>query len=105
MCSTDAAVLSITSKENFVAAGLYSPKIIAFDPREPEKRLFELLNSHTRSIIDLCLIEDNYLISLSEDKTVSVWDLRTNNTVKSMYLSKVKETYNHKNITKIIIII
>lgn len=86
--STDAAVLSITSKENFVAAGLYSPKIIVFDPREPEKRLFELLNSHTRSIIDLCLIEDNYLISLSEDKTVSVWDLRTNNTVKSMYLSK-----------------
>lgn len=104
MCRTDAAVLSITSKENFVAAGLYMPKIIAFDPREPDKRLFELLNSHKRSIIDLCLIEDNYLISLSEDKTVSVWDLRTNNTVKSMYLSKVKETYNHKNVTKIIII-
>ncbi|XP_060867183.1 F-box/WD repeat-containing protein 9-like [Metopolophium dirhodum] len=85
--STDAAVLSITSKENFVAAGLYCPKIIAFDPREPEKRLFELLNSHSRSIIDLCLIEDYYLISLSEDKTVSVYDLRTNNTVKSMLLS------------------
>jgi len=83
-------VLSITSKENFVAAGLYCPKTIAFDPRQPEKRLFEL-TSHSRSIIDLCLIEDYYLISLSEDKTVSVWDLRTNNTVKSMYLSKVKK--------------
>lgn len=84
-------MLSITSKENFVAAGLYSPKVIAFDPRESEKRLFELNNFHTRSIIELCLIEDYYLISLSEDKKVSVWDLRTNNTVKSMYLSsKVK---------------
>jgi WD40 repeat protein len=93
LCSTDAAVLSITSKENFVAAGLYSPKIVAFDPREPKKRLLELLYSHTRSIIDLCLIENYYLISLSEDKTVSVWDLRKNNTVKSMCLSKVKETH------------
>lgn len=96
-------MLSITSKENFVATGLYCPKIIAFDPREPEKRLFELLNSHTRSIIDLCLIEDYYLISLSEDKTVSVWDLRTNNTVKSMYLSKVKETRHCQNFTNIVI--
>ncbi|KAL5243580.1 hypothetical protein ACI65C_010990 [Semiaphis heraclei] len=86
--NTDAAVLSITSKENFIAAGLFCPKIIAFDPREPEKRLFELLHSHTRSIIDLCLIEDHYLISLSEDKTVSVCDLRTNNTVQSVCLSK-----------------
>lgn len=87
MCSTDAAVLSITSKENFIAAGLYCPKIIAFDPREPEKRLFELLHSHSRSIIDLCLIEDYYLISLSEDQTVSVYDLRKNKQVKSMLLS------------------
>jgi len=92
MRSTDAAVLSIASKENFVAAGLYCPKIIAFDPREPERRLFELLHSHSRTIIDLCLIEDNYLISLSEDQTVSVYDLRKNKTVKSMLLSnKVKK--------------
>lgn len=88
--STESAVLSITSKENFVAAGLYTPKVVAFDPRECEKRLFEL-HSHTRSIIGLCLIQDYYLISLSEDKTMSVWDLRTNNTVKSMYLTKVKK--------------
>ncbi|XP_008187735.1 F-box/WD repeat-containing protein 9 isoform X2 [Acyrthosiphon pisum] len=85
--STDAAVLSITSKENFIAAGLYTPKIIAFDPREPEKRLFELLHSHSRSIIDLCLIEDYYLVSMSEDKTVSIYDLRKNRTVKAMLLS------------------
>ncbi|CAI6348790.1 unnamed protein product [Macrosiphum euphorbiae] len=85
--STDASVMSITSKENFIAAGLCCPKIIAFDPREPEKRLFELLRSHSLSIIDLCLIEDYYLISLSADKTVSVYDLRKNKQVKSMLLS------------------
>lgn len=90
ICSTDSAVLSITSKENFVAAGLYTPKILAFDPRDCGNRLFEL-NSHTRSIIELCLIQDNYLISLSEDKSMSVWDLRAHNTVKSMKLTKVNK--------------
>lgn len=90
-------MLSITSKENFVAAGLYTPKVIAFDPRACEKRLFEL-NPHTRSIIDLCLIQDYYLTSLSEDRTMSVWDLRTQSTVKSMYLAKVKEMLHSNHI-------
>lgn len=92
MYSADSAVLSITSKNNFIAAGLYIPKVIAFDPREHKKRLFEL-NSHTRSIIDLCLVEDNYLVSLSEDKTLSVCDLRTHSTLKSLHLTQV----NNKN--------
>ncbi|XP_050534778.1 F-box/WD repeat-containing protein 9-like [Daktulosphaira vitifoliae] len=83
----DSAVLSVTCKENFVAAGLYTPKVVAFDPRDCEKRLFEL-NPHTRCIIELCLVQDYYLISLSEDRTMSVWDLRTHKTVKSMYLAK-----------------
>lgn len=82
----------MTSKENFVAAGLYTRKVVAYDPRECEKRLFEL-NPHTRSIIELCIIQDHYLVSLSEDKTLSVWDLRTHSTVKSINLSQVKETY------------
>lgn len=89
MYSSDSAVLSITNKHNFIAAGLYIPKIIAFDPRESDKRLFEL-RPHKRSIIELCLIQDHYLISLSEDKTLSVWDLRTHSRVKSMYLAKVR---------------
>lgn len=88
MCSTDTAVLSITSKNNFVAAGLYTPKVIAFDPRDHEKRLFELI-SHKRSVIDLCLVEENYLISLSEDKTLSICDLRTRSTLKSLEFAKV----------------
>jgi len=86
-------VLSIASKQNFVAAGLYTPKIIAFDPRESGKRLFEL-NPHKRSIIDLCLVQDYYLVSLSEDKTLSIWDLRTHRTVKSIHLIKVNESYS-----------
>jgi len=85
--AADTAVLSITSKNNFIAAGLYTPKVIAFDPREHEKRLFEL-NAHTRSIIDLCLVEDNYLVSLSEDKTLSICDLRTHSTLKSLHLTQ-----------------
>lgn len=92
--SADSAVLSITCKDNFIAAGLYTPKIIAFDPRESEKRLFEL-SPHKRSIIELCLVQDYYLISLSEDKTLSVWDLRTQSTVKSMYLAKVKKNFEN----------
>lgn len=74
---------------NFIAAGLYTPKIIAFDPRESNKRLFEL-SPHKRSIIELCLVQDHYLVSLSEDKTLSVWDLRTRSRVKLMYLAKVR---------------
>jgi len=88
MCSTNAAVLSITSKPNFIAAGLYMPRIIAFDPREDGRSLFEV-NRHRLSIIDLCLIQDNYLVSLSEDKTLSVWDLRKNKTIKTIILEKV----------------
>lgn len=91
-CRTDAAVLSITSKQNFVAAGLYTSRIIAFDPRECGKRLFEL-NPHRRSIINLCLVQDYYLVSLSEDKTISVWDLRTHQSLKSLFISKVRKTY------------
>ncbi|XP_050423701.1 F-box/WD repeat-containing protein 9-like [Adelges cooleyi] len=85
--TTDAAVLTVTCKENFIAAGLYTPKVVAFDPRDSEKHLFEL-NPHTRSIIELCLIQDYYLISLSEDRTISLWDLRSQKTVKSMYLAE-----------------
>lgn len=88
MCSTNVAVLSITSKQNFVAAGLYTPRIIAFDPREDCRILFDL-NRHRCSIMDLCLVQDNYLVSLSEDKTLSVWDLRKNQTIKTIILAKV----------------
>jgi len=90
--------LSIASKENFVAAGLFTPKVIAFDPRECDKCLFKL-NPHTRSIIELSLIQDYYLVSLSEDKTLSVWDLRTHQTVKSMHLSKVKSNSSYNYLT------
>ncbi|VVC32735.1 WD40-repeat-containing domain,WD40 repeat, conserved site,WD40/YVTN repeat-like-containing domain,G- [Cinara cedri] len=83
----DSAILSMTSKENFIAAGLYTRKVIAYDPRECQKRLFELI-LHSRSIIDLCLIQDYYLVSLSEDKTLAIWDLRTHSTVKSINLVK-----------------
>lgn len=81
-------MLSITSKENFIAAGLYTSKVVAFDPRKSES-IFQL-KPHTRSVIDLCLIKDFYLVSLSEDKTLSIWDLRTSQTVKTINLAKVK---------------
>lgn len=83
--------MSIASKENFVAAGVYTRKILAYDPRESGKRLFEII-PHTRSIIELCLIKDYYLVSLSEDKTLAVWDLRTQSPVTSINLAEVKET-------------
>lgn len=82
--------MSICSKTNFIAAGLYTPKVVVFDPRESNKRIFEL-NPHTRSIVEMCLVQDNYLISLSEDRTLSIWDLRSCKTVKSMYLAKVNK--------------
>lgn len=83
-------MISVCSKENFIAAGLYTPQIIAFDPREGDKRLFEL-RPQSRSIVALCLVQDYYLISLSEDRTLSVWDSRSHETIKKMLLTKVKK--------------
>lgn len=97
MCRNDAAVLSITSKQNFVAAGLYTPKIIVHDPRVYGRVIFDL-NSHSRSIIDLCLVEDNFLVSLSEDKTLSICDLRTQETVKTINLTEVKKKHFPTNL-------
>lgn len=88
----DAAVLSITSKQNFLAAGLYTPKIIAHDPRVYGRILFEL-TAHSRSIIDLCLVQDNFLVSLSEDRTLSVCDLRTQETIITINLTEVKNIF------------
>lgn len=88
-------MLTVACKQNFIAAGLYSPKIVAFDPRNSEKRLFELA-SHRRSILKLCLIDDNYLVSMSEDKTCCVWDLRVQKCVKTMMLSVGKGTVRRR---------
>lgn len=91
-CRQNAAVLSITSKHNFIAAGLYTAKITASDPRIFNHNLFEL-HCHTRSVIDLCLVQDNFLVSLSEDKTLSICDLRTQKTLKTIRLTEVRKHF------------
>lgn len=88
MCRNETAALAVTSKINFVAVGLFSRKVIGFDPRAHGRPLFELL-PHSMSVIDMCMVEDNYLVSLSEDDTVSICDLRTRSTLKSLNLAQV----------------
>jgi len=60
--SCHSAVLSMTSKENFVATGHCQPRITIFDPRTDAYVMEIQTNQYV--IFDMCLVEDNYLVSI-----------------------------------------
>jgi len=81
----------MTSKENFIAAGLSQPRITMWDPRT-NIHVMEIITKKP-GILNMCLIEDNYLVSLCEFDALSVWDLRTLQNIKNLFNQEVIVTY------------
>lgn len=66
--------LSVISDENMVMAGLYSPKVLIFDPRVGPTSVKEYI-AHRGPVLVL-ESHDNFVVSASEDRTLAVWDKR-----------------------------
>lgn len=67
-------------------AGLFHKKIVSLDLREPNDTNIRTFNFHKRSVLDLAIVNDYHLASVSEDGYLNVVDWRMDNDV----------LYNHK---------
>ena len=66
------AVLSTDMKDNTVVAGTYDKKVVIMDRRE-EVRKMTFYRSHSKPVLGLRLT-DRHILSLSEDRTLVVYD-------------------------------
>lgn len=78
-CKT--AVLAGAARPGLVAAGLFAPEVDMFDPRCGREQV-AAYRAHSRSIMALAIVND-FIISASEDQTLSVWDLTAGKIFKS----------------------
>ncbi|XP_054278171.1 F-box/WD repeat-containing protein 9-like [Macrosteles quadrilineatus] len=78
-CKT--AVLAAAVRPGLLAAGLFSPEVDIFDPRYGGERVTGY-RAHSRSIMALAIVRD-YIVSASEDQTLSVYDLTAGKVFKA----------------------
>lgn len=78
------ALLCVTSCQNLglIAAGSFCKTVLLFDPRS-DSSLIEKFQPHQRAVVRITMNGD-YILSASEDKTVSIWDQRTRKTLKTV---------------------
>ncbi|KAK6180165.1 hypothetical protein SNE40_012361 [Patella caerulea] len=76
------AILSIHMEPGLIVAGGYDKKLYFIDPREGKKSFKRF---HRQPV--LCVAaDDNYIITGSEDKTISIYDRRTSSVYKTVKL-------------------
>ncbi|XP_043274234.1 F-box/WD repeat-containing protein 9-like [Venturia canescens] len=82
------ALLCITSYPgvNLLATGSQCRSVILFDPRVGTESAFRY-RSHKGAVLKVAMNE-NYVLSASEDKTVSVWDQRAAKTLTTIEIAK-----------------
>lgn len=80
------ALLCVSScpELSIFAVGSYGKTVFVFDARTAKKIC--QYQSHTGAVIKLAM-NSEYILSASEDKTVSVWDQRAGRTMKSITIS------------------
>jgi len=82
--SVPGALLCVSScpERALFATGSYSRTIFVFDSRSGHKPIRQY-RPHTGAVIKLAM-NSEYILSASEDKTVSIWDQRAGRTMKSI---------------------
>jgi WD40 repeat protein len=78
------ALLSITScpEQTLFAAGSYNKTVYVFDSRSGHMPIRHY-KAHSRAVIKMTM-NSEYIISVSDDKTMTVWDQRTRRIMKSI---------------------
>ncbi|KAL7294687.1 hypothetical protein TKK_0011989 [Trichogramma kaykai] len=82
------ALLCIASCSDlrYFATGSFCQKVFVYDPRNGDEPIFKY-KPHKRSVIRVSM-NLNYIISASEDRTVSIWDQRAGKTLQNNEVSK-----------------
>ncbi|KAK0164467.1 hypothetical protein PV328_003091 [Microctonus aethiopoides] len=82
------ALLCISSspEQNLIATGSSCKLISIIDPRNHDPFVNQF-RPHRGAVLNIAM-NTKYIISTSEDKTVSIWDQRSQRTLKSLMLSK-----------------
>jgi len=68
-------VMAMACSPGFVALGLHVARVVLFDPRVATTRAVHSYKVHRHAITDVT-IADNYVVSISEDKTIACYDKR-----------------------------
>ncbi|XP_046752012.1 F-box/WD repeat-containing protein 9-like [Diprion similis] len=81
-----APLLCVTSSPHLglFACGSYCKTVLVFDPRSRSQ--VATYQPHQRAIVRLTM-NSNYILTASEDKTLSIWDHRSRKTVKTIKIS------------------
>ncbi|XP_024937719.1 F-box/WD repeat-containing protein 9 isoform X2 [Cephus cinctus] len=82
------ALLCVTSCSDLpiFATGSFSKTVLVFDPRKGYSPIARY-QPHNRAVIRLSMNSD-YILSASEDKSVSIWDQRAGRIMKTVMISK-----------------
>ena len=85
------ALLCVTSYpgESVLATGSFCRAVILFDPREGRSPIASH-RQHTRAVMAI-VMNSNYVLSASEDKTVAVWDQRSRKIFKTITVNHDQE--------------
>ncbi|XP_024081842.1 F-box/WD repeat-containing protein 9-like isoform X2 [Cimex lectularius] len=85
--------MTIACKQGLVAAGLLDvPRILLIDPRIQVIDFKSKVQAHRGAITDICIYE-NTLLSVSEDKTMAIYDLRMKKTIRENIMIAVDESF------------
>lgn len=80
------AMLCVACGPNLVAVGTYDKRVILWDPRCSSEPVHSY-SAHRRPVLKLCLLEESgttdTVVSISEDKTLAVWDVRAGKLLKN----------------------
>lgn len=73
--------MSLGCQPGLVASGLFSARVIMFDPRQGG----DPINSYTahKLAVTALVLAGDYIVSGSEDKSICVWDLRMGHVYKN----------------------
>ena len=77
---TKTATLCVACAPNLVAVGSFDKKVLLWDPRCGAKPV-QTYSPHRCAVLKLSLLEDT-VVSISEDQTFAVWDIRASKRFK-----------------------
>lgn len=79
-------MLCVACGPNLVAVGTYDRRVTLWDTR-CSSNLIHSYSAHRRPVLKLCLLEESgtvdTVVSISEDKTLAVWDVRAGKLLKN----------------------
>lgn len=75
-----AAVLTVECAKNLVVSGVYTRKVLMFDPRASANPVHSY-TAHRQAVLSVALC-DSLIFSASEDQTLAIWDQRAGRVLK-----------------------